>query len=235
MSEPLHRVGLLGGMSWQSTATYYRRLNELVNDRVGGHASAPVTIHSVDFAEIEALQQAGDWDEQGRILAAAAVGLERSGVQALALATNTLHLVADQITAPLSVPFIDLVDVVATAVAGYDAVGLLATGYTMGSDLYPKRLADVGTEVLVPDEADQAVVHAVIYDELVRGIVAEASRQQYREVMQRLVARGAQAIVLACTEVGLLIGPADSDVPVIDTTEVHCAAITDFIVNGTTS
>ncbi len=154
-----HRLGLLGGMSWQSTAVYYRLLNEGVAAQVGGHASAPVTIHSVDFGEIEQYQRAGDWAAQGRILAAAAAGLERSGVEAIALGTNTLHLVSDQITDAISVPFIDLIDVVAAAVQSYDSVGLLATGYTMTSDMYPKRLAGFGTGVLVPDEADRDTVH----------------------------------------------------------------------------
>src|SRR6476469_7622348 len=144
MTEPpagLHRVGLLGGMSWASTAAYYRMLNEFVADRIGGHASAPVTIHSVDFGRIEALQRAGDWPAQGGILAEAAAALERGGVEAVALATHTLHRVSDQIVAAIAVPFVDLIDIVAAATAGYDAVGLLATGYTMSSDIYPKRLA----------------------------------------------------------------------------------------------
>lgn len=230
-----NRLGLLGGMSWQSTAVYYRRLNELVQARLGGHASAPVTIHSVEFGEIEAYQRAGDWPAQGRILAEAAAGLERSGVDAVALATNTLHLVADRITAALTVPFLDLIDVVAAAVCGYDRVGLLATDYTMTSDLYPKRLAASGTETIVPDAAGRAVVHDIIYRELLHGVVTERSRAAYREVMAGLVDQGAQAIVLACTEIGLLVTAADSTVPVLDTTELHCVALTDYIVTGASS
>jgi aspartate racemase len=231
MSE-LHRLGLLGGMSWQSTAAYYRVLNESVGQRVGGHASAPVTIHSVDFWEIEQFQRAGDWPAQGRILAEAAAGLERSGVEAIALGTNTLHMVSDQITEAISVPFLDLIDVVAQAVHGYDVVGLLATGYTMTSDLYPKRLATFGTDVIVPDEADRAVVHDIIYRELVHGVVTAESRAQYRAIMARLVDRGAQAVVLACTEIGLLVGADDASVPVLDTTTLHCAVLTDFMLTG---
>jgi aspartate racemase len=235
MTEPaagLHRVGLLGGMSWASTAAYYRMLNEFVADRIGGHASAPVTIHSVDFGQIEALQRAGDWPAQGRILAEAAAALERGGVEAVALATNTLHRVSDQIVAAISVPFVDLIDIVAAATAGYDAVGLLATGYTMSSDLYPKRLAAFGTHVLVPDGADFDTVHRVIYDELVHDVVTEQSRAAYRDVIARLVDRGAQAIVLACTEIMLLVRAEDSPVPVVDTAELHCRALTDFIITG---
>lgn len=228
----MNRLGLLGGMSWQSTATYYRLLNESVAQRVGGHASAPVTIHSVEFGEIERYQRSGDWAAQGRILAEAAAGLERSGVEAVALGTNTLHLVSDQITASISVPFIDLIDVVASATADYDTVGLLATGYTMTSDLYPKRLAGFGTEVVVPDEADRTLVHDIIYNELVHGVVTDESRAAYRAVMARLAERGAQAIVLACTEIGLLVGAADFALPLLDTTALHCAVLTEFMITG---
>ena len=235
VSDALHRLGILGGMSWQSTASYYRLLNESVAARVGGHASAPVTIHSVEFGEIEELQRADDWPAQGRILAAAANDLQRSGVEAVALATNTLHLVSQQITESLTVPFIDLVDVVAATATRYDCVGLLATGYTMTSDLYSKRLSMAGTDVLIPDDADRAQVHGIIYSELVHGVVAEESRDIYRAVMARLVGRGAQAIVLACTEIGLLVGADDADVLLLDTTELHCAALTDFIVTGALS
>lgn len=228
----MHRLGLLGGMSWQSTAGYYRLLNESVAARAGGHASAPVTVHSVDFAEIEALQRAGDWPAQAAILARAARALERGGAEAVALATNTLHLVADQITAAIDVPFIDLIDVVARATARYERVGLLATGYTMAGELYPKRLAQFGTEVLVPTGDDFDTVHRVIYDELVQGVFAGPSREAYRAVMARLVERGADAIVLACTEIGLLVSGTDATVPVLDTTALHCAALTEFMFSG---
>jgi aspartate racemase len=233
----LARVGLLGGMSWESTAVYYRQLNELIHERVGGHASAPLILWSVDFAEIERLQQSGDWDSQGRILAEAAVKLEAAGAQAVALCTNTLHLVADQITAQLTVPFIDLIDVVGEAAgrAGHRRVGLLATGYIMNSDLYPKRLANHGVEVIVPDSDDRSVVHAVIYGELVHGIIREESRVAYRTIIERLVAQGAEAVVLGCTEIGLLIGPRDSTVPLLDTTRLHCEALADVIISGVRS
>ncbi|MEP6853517.1 MAG: aspartate/glutamate racemase family protein [bacterium] len=229
---PLARIGLIGGMSWQSSAVYYRRLNQLVAEVRGGHASAPVTIHSVDFADIEALQRAGDWAGQGRILAGAALALERGGVAAVALATNTLHLVAGDITAAISVPFVDLIDVVAEAVTGMPTVGLLGTAYTMGSDLYSDRLAAVGTDVLVPDVAERELVHRVIYDELVHGIVLEESRAAYRDVLAHLADRGARTVILGCTEIGLLIGPDDVDVAVLDTTELHCRTLTDVMING---
>jgi aspartate racemase len=230
----VNRVGLLGGMSWESTAVYYRLLNEAVHERVGGHASAPLVVWSVDFAEIEALQQAGDWAEQGRILGEAAAALQRAGVDAIALATNTLHLVADDITARIDVPFIDLIDVVgaATEAAGHQRVGILATGYTMDSDLYPSRLAKFGAEVLVPDVDDRAEVHRVIFEELVHGVVRHESRAAYLAVIDRLVERGADAVILACTEIGLLVRDGDAAVPLLDTTALHCAALTDVMING---
>jgi aspartate racemase len=231
MSE-LHRIGLLGGMTWQSTASYYRLLNEAVHDRVGGSSSAPITLHSVDFGDFEPRQRAGDWAGQGRILAKAAAALEAGGAEAIALATNTLHLVADDIRAAITVPFIDLVDVVSDAVAEYDTVGLLATGYTMTSDMYPKRFAVHGTAVLVPEAPERELIHSVIYDELQVGVFREESRAAYRAIMADLVSQGAQAIVLACTEIGLLVDASDASVPVIDTTVVHCQVLTDYMIPG---
>lgn len=231
MSE-LHRVGLLGGMTWQSTASYYRLLNEAVHERVGGSASAPVTIHSVDFGDIEPRQRAGDWAGQGRILAKAAAALQAAGAEAIALATNTLHLVADDIRAAITVPFIDLVDIVSDAVADYSTVGMLATNYTMTSDMYPKRFAEHGTAVLVPDAAERELIHSVIYDELQLGIFREESRAAYRTIIAGLIEKGAEAIVLACTEIGLLIDATDAPVPVIDTTTLHCQVLTDYMIPG---
>jgi aspartate racemase len=227
-------VGLLGGMSWQSTAAYYRLLNEMVQQRVGGHASAPLIVWSVDFAEIEQLQRAGDWNAQGKLLAEAAAGLERAGAQAIALASNTLHLVADQITAAIDVPFIDLVDVVGRAVSavGFRKVGLLATGFTMAGDLYTAGLDRYGVEVVLPEDTDRVTVHRVIYDELVLGVVSEQSRTSYLEIIDRLVAIGVEAVVLACTEIGLMLRDGDAAVPLLDTTHLHCAAIADVIING---
>lgn len=228
----LRRVGILGGMSWTSTWIYYRLLNEMVNDRAGGHASAPVTIWSVEFGEIEALQRGGDWPAQGEILARAARALQDAGSDAVALATNTLHLVAGQITAAIDVPFLDMIDVVGKAAAdrGFGAVGILATDYTMRSDLYPARLAALGVDVVVPPESDRAIVHGVIYDELVHNVVTDASRAAYLGVVDRLVERGAQAVLLACTEIGLLLRDGDAPVPLLDTSVLHCRALTDFIL-----
>jgi aspartate racemase len=234
MSTSLTRIGLVGGTSWQSTAIYYRRLNELIAQRVGGHASAPLILWSVDFSEIEALQRAGDWDAQGQLLGEAAALLEAAGAQAVALCANTLHLVSGQVTERLSVPFIDLIDVTADAVeqGGYGTVGLLATGYTMNSELYPSRLAARGVKTLVPDEDDRATVHGIIYDELVRGVVTDESRAAYLGVIDRLVERGAEAVILGCTEIELLGLDRDAPVALLDTTELHCLALADVILHG---
>jgi aspartate racemase len=230
----LQRVGLLGGMSWSSTAIYYRLLNEMVQQRMGGHTSAPLTIWSVEFGEIEALQRAGDWPAQGAILATAARALQDSGVQAVALATNTLHLVADDITAAIDVPFVDMIDIVAKAASesGCTKVGILATDYTMGSDLYPERMHPHGIEVLVPNDDDRRTVHSTIYDELVHNVVTDESRAAYLGVIDRLVERGADAVLLACTEIGLLLRDGDAAVPLLDTSVLHCRAITDLICTG---
>jgi aspartate racemase len=233
----LTRLGLLGGMSWESTAVYYRLLNEMVHERVGGHSSAPLVLWSVDFAQIEQLQQAGDWTEQGRILGDAAAALEGTGVEAIALATNTLHLVADDITRRIEVPFIDLIDLIdvvgaAVSAGGHRTVGILATSYAMDSDLYPSRLAKFGVDVLVPEADDRAAVNRVIYDELVHGIVRDESRVAYQGVIERLAARGAEAVVLACTEIGMLLRDGDAAVPLLNTTSLHCDALADVVING---
>ncbi|HLY33546.1 MAG TPA: aspartate/glutamate racemase family protein [Jatrophihabitantaceae bacterium] len=227
----LKRVGLLGGMSWTSTWIYYRLLNEMVKARLGGHTTAPVTIWSVEFGEIEALQREGDWPAQGEILARAARALQDAGSDAIALATNTLHLVADQITDAIDVPFVDMIDVVGKAASdrGHRRVGILATDYTMGSDLYPARLAPLGIDVVVPSDDDRRVVHNVIYDELVHNVVTDASRAAYLGVVDRLVGQGADGVLLACTEIGLLLRDGDAPVPLLDTSVLHCSALTDVI------
>jgi aspartate racemase len=229
----MKRLGLLGGMSWQSTLTYYRWLNEGVQARVGGHASAPVTVHSVDFAEVEAYQQAGDWPSAGRLLAGAARALERGGAEVIGLATNTMHVVADDIRAAIDVPFVDLVEAVGAQLGGLHRVGLVGTAYTMSSDLYPKRLAPIGVQVLVPEGHQAAIVHRVIYDELVHGVVRPESRADFRYVLAGLVSRGAQCVLLACTELDLLIDESDADVPLFDTTRIHCDALLDAMMGAT--
>ncbi len=219
-------IGLLGGMSWESSAQYYRLANELVRDRVGGLASARVLLHSVDFAEIERLQAGDRWDEAGALLATAAAGLEAAGAELLLLCTNTMHKVAPQIEAATTIPLLHIGDVTARAVraAGQARVGLLATAYTMEQPFLRDRLARHGLTVLLPDDDDRALVHRVIYEELCLGIVTEPSRQAYREVIARLVAAGAEGIILGCTEIELLVGQDDSPVPVFPTTRLHVEA-----------
>jgi aspartate racemase len=220
----MKRIGLLGGMSWESSIEYYRLVNEITRDRLGGLHSADCLLRSVDFAEIELLQRDGRWDEAGERLAAEARALVAGGAELLVLCTNTMHKVADAITGAVEIPFVHIADTTAHAVraAGLDSVGLLATGYTMEQDFYVGRLRDVHVlQVLVPGEADRRIVHDVIYDELCVGVVRDESREQYRRIMRELAARGAQGILLGCTEVDLLVGPADAPVPVFDTTRLH--------------
>jgi aspartate racemase len=222
-------IGLLGGMSWESSAQYYRLANELVRERVGGLASARLLLHSVDFAHIERLQAEDRWDEAGRLLATAATGLEAGGAELLVLCTNTMHKVAGAIEDAVSIPLLHIGDVTADAVRaqGVGRVGLLATAYTMEQPFLRERLAGHGLTVIVPDAEDRALVHRVIYEELCLGIVAEESRQAYREVIGRLVAAGAEGIILGCTEIELLVHESDSSVPVFPTTRLHVEAAVD--------
>ncbi len=220
-------IGLLGGMSWESSLEYYRLVNEAVKARLGGLHSAQCLMYSVDFAQIEALQAAGDWFTAGQVLADAARALECGGAECLILCTNTMHRVAPQIEAALSIPFIHIADPTAQAVraAGLHTVGLLGTRYTMEQDFYRGRLEQQhGLTVLVPDDAGRTAVHDIIYHELVLGIIREESRAVYQQVIAGLVARGAQAIILGCTEIGLLIKAEHSPVPAFDTTMLHALA-----------
>ena len=228
------RLGLLGGMSWQSSALYYSLINELVAERLGGVHSADLVMVSVDFADIEALQAAGQWQRAGELLAREARGLEAAGAEAIVLCTNTMHLVAPAIEAAVGIPLLHLADVTARAVtaAGLDRVGMLGTRFTMQRPFMRDRIAAHGIDVLVPDDDDQAVVHRVIYDELVRGTVSEVSREQYRDIIGRLVGRGAQGIVLGCTEIELLIDERHVDAPLFATTQLHAQAAVDWALGG---
>lgn len=222
-------IGLLGGMSWESTAEYYRIANELVGERLGGFHSAKILLNSVDFAEIEELQRTDRWDAAGALLTGRAVALQAAGAEVIVLCTNTMHVVADQIAAALSVPFLHIADATAAAVqnAGLTRVALLGTGFTMRMPFLRDRLAAQGLDVRVPVESDIRTVHDIIYRELVHGIVTEESRARYRAVIDRLVAGGADGIILGCTEIELLITDADSPVPVFPTTRIHVTAAID--------
>ena len=225
-------LGVLGGMSWTSTGEYYRLLNQGVARRLGGLHSARLVLHSVDFEPVVAMQHDGDWAGTAKVLVEAAQGLQRAGAEGLLLATNTMHKVADELTGATGIPVLHIADATARRVLadGRHTVGLLATAFTMEQDFYTGRLRRHGLEVLVPDEADRADVHRVIYDELVRDVVREESRQRYREVMATLADRGAEGIILGCTEIGLLVGQADSQVPLYDTTAIHAEDAVDWML-----
>jgi aspartate racemase len=218
------RIGLLGGMSWESSSEYYRFLNEEVRERLGGLHSADCILRSVDFAPIERMQREGRWAEAGAELAEEAATLVAAGAELLVLCTNTMHKVADELAAAIDVPLVHIADTTADAIrdAGLQTVGLLATAYTMEQDFYVGRLRERhGLTVLVPAGDDRALVHRVIYEELCVGIIRDDSRAAYRQVMKSLVEDGAQAILLGCTEIDLLISAEDSEVPLFDTTRLH--------------
>jgi aspartate racemase len=219
-------IGMLGGMSWESSAEYYRLANELVRERLGGLHSADCILLSVDFADIEVLQASGSWDEAGKLLADAAERLEAAGADLLLLCTNTMHKVADHVQAAVEIPLLHLADATAAAIleAGLKTVGLLGTAFTMEQDFYRDRLESHGLTVLVPEAADRARVHSIIYEELCLGVVTQASRDAYVGVIDRLAEAGAQGVVLGCTEIELLISQADSPVPVFPTTRLHVQA-----------
>lgn len=217
-------IGVLGGMSWESSAIYYRLLNEMVRARCGGLHSADMLLRSLDFATIEAMQERGDWTAAGELLAREAKGLVAGGAELLVLATNTMHMVADAITDAVDVPFIHIADATATALkqAGISTLCLLGTAHTMERDFYVGRLEkSYGLSVIVPNAEDRFTVHRIIYEELCLGIATERSRTEYRRIIHAGVAQGAQAVVLGCTEIGLLIQQDHIDVPVFDTTTLH--------------
>ena len=228
-------IGLLGGMSWESSIEYERLINDEVRRRLGGNHSADLLVRSYDFAEIEALQEAGDWAAAGARLAADAQRLQQAGAQLMVLCTNTMHRVADVIEDAIDVPFLHLADTTALAVkrSGLSRVALLGTRYTMEQDFYRGRLEQRhGIEVLVPGEVDRATVHEVIYRELVRGIVREGSRRAYLDVIGRLVAQGAEGVVAGCTEIELLVTPDDVECPYFPTTRLHALAAVDAALDG---
>lgn len=217
-------IGLLGGMSWESTVSYYRALNEGVKAALGGFHSAKLCLYSVDFAEIERLQHAGDWDATAEILCQAARNVEAGGADFLLIGTNTMHKVAPQVAEAVSIPLLHIADATAQRLAadGIRRVGLLGTRFTMEQDFYKGRIAEgFGIEVLVPDEAQRDLVHEVIYTELCLGQVKETSRQRYLEIIQSLRERGAEAVILGCTEIALLVQQSHTEVPLYDTTAIH--------------
>lgn len=228
-------IGLIGGLSWESSAEYYRIINREVRRRLGGVHSARTLMWSVDFGEIERLQHAGDWDRLGLEMAAGARRLERGGADFLLICSNTMHRVAEAVVDAVAIPLLHIADPTGERVraAGFGQVGLLGTAFTMEQAFYKRRLLErYGLDVIVPDEADRAVVHRVIYEELVAGIVRAGSRAAYQEVIGRLVARGADAVILGCTEIMLLVSEEDSPVPLLDTTTLHALAAVDRALSG---
>jgi aspartate racemase len=220
-------IGLIGGMSWESSAEYYRLINEETRARLGGMHSAPIVLYSFDFADIEELQRAGSWARAAELLAGGALALERAGAELLVLCTNTMHRLVDDIHAAVSIPLIHIADPTADAVRAkqLDTVGLLGTRYTMEGDFYKRRLEEHhGVGVVIPDEPDRSEIHDIIYRELVVGKVRAESRRRYGKAILDLVGRGAQGVVLGCTEIGLLIGSEDAPVPIFDTTQLHAQA-----------
>ena len=227
-------IGLLGGMSWESTQGYYRAINEGVKRSLGGLHSAEIVLYSVDFAPIEALQHAGDWQGAARLLAQAAQRVEAGGAELLLICTNTMHKVAPEVQAAITIPLLHIADATAVVLQqrGIKTVGLLGTAFTMEEAFYRRKLSDdYGLTVHVPNAADRAIVHRVIYEELCQGVTADASRREYLRIIQGLADDGAEAVILGCTEIGLLVKQADTPVPLLDTTAIHAQAAVDLALS----
>ena len=230
----MRRIGIIGGMSWESTQLYYRLINERVRSVKGGLSSAPLLIHSVDFAPVAAMQSASDWAGLTAMMVSAGRDLRAAGAQALAIATNTMHKMAGEVIAATDLPLIHIADATATAIRadGLSRVALLATRFTMEQDFYRDRLTAAGLSVLLPEAEERAEIHRVIYEELCRGVVRDDSRAAYIRAIAALRERGAQAVILGCTEITLLVRPQDTDLPLFDTTTLHAAAIADWAMAG---
>ena len=228
-------IGLIGGMSWESTVPYYRHINETIRDKLGGLHSARAVLVSVDFHDIEQLQRAGDWDQAGVLLAGAARQLQAAEAECIVLCTNTMHKVAAAIEAACPLPLLHIADPTAQAIhaAGLQTVGLLGTRFTMEQDFYRTRLEQRhGLAVLTPDADDRAIVHRIIYDELCLGVVSEQSRAAYRRIIGRLAERGARGVILGCTEIGVLVGERDTALPLFDTTALHARSAAEWALGS---
>jgi aspartate racemase len=224
-------IGMIGGMSWESSIEYYRIVNEGVKAKLGGLHSAKSLMFSVDFAEVEVLQHAGKWAEAAEMMAAAAESLEKGGADFIVICTNTMHKSADEIRARVNIPLLHIADATAEVVkaAGIRKIGLLGTRFTMEEEFYKGRLSqNFGLEVVIPDAQERDIVHRVIYDELVLGVIREASKKQYLEIIEHMIGEGVEGVILGCTEIGLLVHQQDSRVPLFDTTRIHADAAVDF-------
>ena len=227
-------LGIIGGMSWESTQSYYRLINEGIKAKLGNLHSADLLIHSVDFAPIGELQAQGKWEELGDVMVNSGKRLQAAGAQGLLIATNTMHKVAEQVQAATNLPLIHIADATADAIKqqGLTKIALLGTQFTMTEDFYTQRLIDASLQVLIPDTDARAEVHRIIYDELCQGQLLASSRQYYTQVINELAAQGAEGVILGCTEIGLLISQADSLIPVFDTTAIHAAAAVQFLLGN---
>ncbi|CAI3160706.1 Putative racemase YgeA [Acinetobacter calcoaceticus] len=226
-------IGLLGGMSWESTALYYQQINKMVHGKLGKLHSAKVIINSVDFEEIAALQAKGLWQEAGAYLAEQALNLEKAGAECILVCTNTMHKIAPQIEDAITVPFIHIADATAKEILSQDIgkVALLGTAFTMEQDFYKARLQEHGIDVIIPNEADRKIVHRIIYEELCLGVINPDSRQKYETIVEALIAEGAEGIILGCTEICMLIGELKFSVPLFDTTTIHAKEAVSFSLN----
>jgi aspartate racemase len=225
--EIMKAIGMIGGMSWESSLEYYRLINEFIKEQLGGLHSAKCLLYSVDFAEIEELQMHERWREAALVLSKAAMSLEKGGADFIVLCTNTMHKVADEIQSSVSIPFLHITDAVAGEIKGrgLKKIGLLGTRFTMEEDFYKTRLIEKhGLEVIVPEESERTEIHRVIYEELVLGKILENSREVYHKIIGRLAARGAEGIILGCTEIGLLVKQGNSPIPLFDSTQIHARA-----------
>ena len=227
-------IGLIGGMSWESTVTYYQIVNETVKRELGGLHSAKVLLYSVDFAEIEEYQAKGEWDKSARVLSQAAINLEKAGADFIVICTNTMHKVAPEIQKEISIPVIHIAEATAEELKknGIMKVGLLGTKYTMTQEFYKSKLKEVGIAVVIPDEEGVTTVNDVIYKELCLGIISEQSKKKFVSVIEDLQREGAQGVILGCTEIGLLIGQEDTALPVFDTTQIHATKAALLAIEG---
>ena len=225
-------IGLIGGMSWESTVTYYQLINEAVKKSLGGLHSAKILLYSVDFQEIEECQTRGDWEKSARILGDVAKGLEGAGADCIVICTNTMHKVAPQIGARVSIPILHIAEATAEALieSGISRVLLLGTRYTMQQDFYKEKLVERGIEVMVPGDEDMEIVNRIIFGELCLGVISEESRREYLRIIEEQKGRGAQGVILGCTEIGLLISQADTELPVFDTTQIHAGRAAEWAV-----
>lgn len=224
-------LGLIGGMSWESTIPYYRMINQQVKEQLGGLHSAKIILYSVDFHEIEQLQAKGDWETAAQLLSDAAVSLKNAGADVIVVCTNTMHKVADDIEAASGLPLLHIADATAAQIKqqGINKIGLLGTRYTMEQDFYRGRLTEKhGLEVITPDSIDRESVNRIIYEELCLGVISETSRQEYRRIMGKLEQQGVQGIIFGCTEITLLVNAQDASVPVFDTTAIHACATAEY-------